>query len=542
MKNLLIVIGITLVLALLACATKEVVVQKEVESFSVDKLRNLTQPDRLTVKLDEFQVDCPPNLANQFTNIPISDSPIEIYYMKVRVETTSLWTSIVVSGLGSMTAQHVLKQGDEEINVQIQGLDIFEISRPEDGNSVGQNIILEIDAIVHKTSDDVVFHISKENSGTTVYTLLYDNGDNVEEIARFTNDKFDEGDNTKTFALDPYALPPPLTSMVTNPYSGPLFDAHAHLVGSKDIKHTYAKDDRLHINRERADEIFAALDDENIIGLIGFLPVIHEYFVNDDSFNRHYQEETLSVVNRPDNKIIPFLHPNSHIGIPPNEHGGKLVDFIVRNFEKNEIPFRGVGEIHTSYPQTDSYEDMRMTDPVMLDLYDYAAANDLVVMIHPELTDMEDVHKALNHNSDTTFLLHGIINSGDGGQPITGVLGSLFERHQNVYFSVDAALMLGYSLMDSCMYDKEQFLANLQSEPSYHTMLASSVAFWKPVIDAYPERMMWGTDLYYWWHYDPDVIHEIARFGRDFITHLNPDVQERFAYRNAVKMLNITLD
>jgi hypothetical protein len=54
--------------------------------------------------------------------------------------------------------------------------------------------------------------------------------------------------------------------------------------------------------------------------------------------------------------------------------------------------------------------------------------------------------------------------------------------------------------------------------------------------------MMWGTDFYYWWHYDPDVIHEVARFGRDFIAQLNPEAQEMFAYRNAVEMLNITFD
>ena len=69
MKNLLIVIGITLVLALLACATKEVVVQKEVESFSVDKLRNLTLHDvenrfKLFEQLTQF------NFLSQNESIP----------------------------------------------------------------------------------------------------------------------------------------------------------------------------------------------------------------------------------------------------------------------------------------------------------------------------------------------------------------------------------------------------------------------------------------------------------------------------------------
>jgi len=37
-----------------------------------------------------------------------------------------------------------------------------------------------------------------------------------------------------------------------------------------------------------------------------------------------------------------------------------------------------------------------------------------------------------------------------------------------------------------------------------------AMAFWQPVIEAHPTRMMWGTDLYYWWHYEPDVINMIA--------------------------------
>ncbi|MCL0101926.1 hypothetical protein M1O29_02440 [Dehalococcoidia bacterium] len=322
-----------------------------------------------------------------------------------------------------------------------------------------------------------------------------------------------------------------------NGYRGPLFDAHVHLVGSKDIKNTRAEDDRLHINRERADEIFDTLGNENVIGLIGFLPMIHEYFVNDDSFNAGYQEETIAVLARPDNKITPFIYPRSHIGIPPKEHGHKLVEFIDQNIKKTDIPFKGIGEIHTSYPQPDSYESMRLIDPEMFDLYDYAAANGLIVMIHPQLENMGDLRSALSHNPRAIFLLHGLIDSGAKEQGISEALEEIFENHSNVYFSVDAALMLGYSLNDACIHDKKQFMANLKSDTLYTELLSDSVAFWKPAIEAYPSRMMWGTDLQYWWHYEPDVFHEIVEFGRHFISYLEPTTQEQFAYRNVVKML-----
>ena len=98
--------------------------------------------------------------------------------------------------------------------------------------------------------------------------------------------------------------------------------------------------------------------------------------------------------------------------------------------------------------------------------------------------------------------------------------------------------MEGYSLLDSRIENKKQFMKNLDSEQTYYLLLASALNFWKPIIEAYPNRMMWGTDLYYWWHFDPDVLHKIAQFGRDFISELDPEVQERFAYRNAVGLLN----
>ena len=99
--------------------------------------------------------------------------------------------------------------------------------------------------------------------------------------------------------------------------------------------------------------------------------------------------------------------------------------------------------------------------------------------------------------------------------------------------------MEGYSLGDDRIKNKEQFMANSQSKRMYYRLLASAQVFWKPIIEAYPTRMVWGTDPFYWWHFEPDVIHELIQFSRDFIAGLDPEVQERFAYRNAVELLRL---
>ena len=474
-------------------------------------------------------------------NDPVSGPVPDTYALKVRVETSSLWMSVEVTGVVSTTSKYTIIQGDGEINVDIDGLKVNDLSRPE-GRTYDQKVVLEIDAIVQRLEDKAVFQIRKESSGTTAYKLFSGGGDSTKEIAQFTNNLSHDGDNLRTFVLDLDELPPPISFLADQEgYNGPLFDAHVHLVGSKDRDHTEARYDRLHINPDSAGSFFAILDQENVLGLIGFLPVIHEYFVGDDSYNRSYQKQTLSVVNRCDNKLTPFLHPYSHIGIPPNEHGFKLPKLIDQYYKGNPIPFKGIGEIHSGGILTDSYADMRLVDPAMLQLYDYAASNDLVMMIHPELSDIEDVHRALKHNPKTIFLIHGLVDNFDRAR-IGEELENLFREHQNVYFSVDAALMAGYSLLNDQIRNKEQFLGNLYDKRTYYRILASSLVFWKPLIESHPTRLMWGSDLFYWWHYEPDVIHEIAQFGRDFTAGLRPEVQERFAYLNAIEMMSLSLN
>lgn len=465
------------------------------------------------------------------------------YALKVQVETTSLWTSVEVTGVDSITSQYNVIRGDGEINVDVEGLKVYDLSRPAGTADQFPKVVLEIDAIVQKKGDTAAFRIRKGSSGTTVYRLFESDGNSTKEIAQFTNDSTGSEDNPEMFLLDLNVLTSPLSFPTAEErYTGPMFDAHLHLVGSKDREHTEARFDRLHITPETAEEFFAMMDKENVIGMIGFLPVIHEFFEGDNSYNRSYLEKTSSVVNRCDNKIIPFLYPYSHIGIPPKEHGFKLPKLIDQIYNRgNPIPFRGIGEIHTGYPQTDSYADMRLVDPAMLELYDLAAANDLIVMIHPELDDIEDLHRALAHNPNTIFLLHGLVNSVERA-PIAKELETLFREHSNVYYSVDAALMEGYSLGDDRIKDKEQFIANLRSKPMYYRILASALVFWKPIIEGYPTRMVWGTDPFYWWHFEPDVIHEVIRLGRDFIAGLEPEVQKNFAYRNAIELLGLPVE
>ena len=176
------------------------------------------------------------------------------------------------------------------------------------------------------------------------------------------------------------------------------------------------------------------------------------------------------------------------------------------------------------------YKDIRLNDEEMYELYDYAAENNLVVMIHTRESDLDDLHDALNHNPKTKILLHG-----DEG--MEKIIPPLIQEHDNIYYSIDAGLMYPFSLPVDGM-NKEIFLNNVQSNEMYHRILASALHYWKPLIEAHPDRIMWGTDALHTWHFDDDVYSEVTRFARDFTGGLSPEIQERFAYKNAERLIS----
>ena len=173
----------------------------------------------------------------QFFSISYAVAIPNIYVIKVQVETTSLWTSIEVKGIESVTSNYSITEGGTKIDVDVEGLEVYHLSKPEGKAYENQKIVLEIDAIVRKDSDTAVFKIRKEKTGRTVYKMTVVDGHSSKEIIQFINDGTRDGDNQKKFRLDLNKLSTPIAfSTAKDRYTGPLFDSHLHLVGSKDHK------------------------------------------------------------------------------------------------------------------------------------------------------------------------------------------------------------------------------------------------------------------------------------------------------------------
>ena len=61
---------------------------------------------------------------------------------------------------------------------------------------------------------------------------------------------------------------------------------------------------------------------------------------------------------------------------------------------------------------------------------------------------------------------------------------------------------------------------------------------WKKMIENNPDQVMWGMDRSYTWHFDDEVHGLLVEYSRAFIGGLDPEVQEKYAYKNAEQLLS----
>ena len=112
------------------------------------------------------------------------------------------------------------------------------------------------------------------------------------------------------------------------------------------------------------------------------------------------------------------------------------------------------------------------------------------------------------------------------------------ETHANLYYSLDAEIhyIFGYhTIQNNRGPTKEEYLKFIRK--NFDSLLEEGLRNWKPIIETHPDQFTWGTDRWYTWHYNHEVGGLVVEFGRTFIGHLDPAVQEKFAYKNAERLL-----
>lgn len=294
-------------------------------------------------------------------------------------------------------------------------------------------------------------------------------------------------------------------------YLGPLFDDHFHMPQMFKIPdHPQAPV----LNQDISGRDVACLfDKDKIKGAIAFygIPV-------------HLKDQSLKAAREIEGQypgvLAHFIELVSFPGYPV------VPDQVDQILSSNKDLFKGYGELSLYLPH---YNGVMPNDPKMKELYKIAEKNHLVVMMHPLENQQKAVEEVLGEFPNVKFLFHAF----ERLSWVNTFFDSDLDKYPSAYYSVDIDLF-GDSIFTSS--EKQQFIT--QFKQSWQDTLSKKVNFWKAKIEKHPDRFLWGTDRgAYLWHYDPEIASLFEEYSRAFIGQLDLAVQEKYAYKNAERLL-----
>lgn len=218
--------------------------------------------------------------------------------------------------------------------------------------------------------------------------------------------------------------------------------------------------------------------------------------------------------------FVPFFHVN------PGSPSDMERDRLEAAFGSRGSLFGGIGEIAL---YRDPWRTTSLQSSPWPDIFSFARDNDLWVMFHVRPGQGAELRQVLEAWPDVRIVMHG--------SELLPEWPTLVRDFPNLHLTIDAIVLIrpvGDPSAGGLMSGSANAAAfNAAFDAQHDSMLALALERWLPVIDAAPDRVMWGTDTYATWHLDPDAFRRIVDFSRRFIAALPPEQQEPFAYGNA---------
>ena len=116
-------------------------------------------------------------------------------------------------------------------------------------------------------------------------------------------------------------------------------------------------------------------------------------------------------------------------------------------------------------------------------------------------------------------------------------MGDILSRHPNAHYGIDEFFGGQRDLFEMFVgKSKEKYLETMSKR--FDAVVNQGVQDWKSLIEQHPDQVSWGIDRGdAVWNYDVDVGLMQVKLARAFIGRLNPAVQEKFAYKNAERLI-----
>ncbi|MBI2576410.1 amidohydrolase family protein [Candidatus Woesearchaeota archaeon] len=323
--------------------------------------------------------------------------------------------------------------------------------------------------------------------------------------------------------------PPPKRNFSDKYYKGPMIDTHIHIQslpdGAPGFPDEYYTGSNLGIKQSIAEWV-CMMDYEGTNSSFAFFAVWDP--IRDESL-----EIVKGILEAYPGRFIPFIMPPDRDGDPdgyPTVDAGELEGML----QVYPGLFKGYGEIGL-YGHPGGAPALPPDSPRLMEIYPVVQKSDLLVYFHLGEGQKESFERALKANPDITFIFHGdqLIDCGSCDKTLDDV-ADILENHPNVFYGIDELYGDIHLLRQDV--SKEEFIAHFKD---YRPLLKQDLARWKDFIETHPNQVLWGTDRGVGpvWSIDPEVAIVLNNYTRYFIGHLNPAVQERFAYKNAENLL-----
>src|SRR3989344_5043016 len=306
-----------------------------------------------------------------------------------------------------------------------------------------------------------------------------------------------------------------------NAYNGPLYGT-SEQVGSASM-----------------DSYFENLDRNGINFFIGMFGISGEPSADTLISDQGLGEVVDAALKHP-YRVIPFFNPG--IGGEEVEQylGETLTGWYTNTLSASQRIagndfIRGFGEVETQEWKA------RHNDPKIIELIELAEDNSINFMFHPVASKIDDVKKIIEAYPNTIFLIHMYREDLDKSRD---KLIKIMQEHDNLYFSMDAAhIVFVNSLGGDLVYifdSKDKQLSISKFVSAYNSreksMINDAIKAYKPLVDAVPDKVMWGTEIGPEYAFDPEVFDRAIKISRFVIAGFDEEHQEAVGYKNALRV------
>lgn len=303
-------------------------------------------------------------------------------------------------------------------------------------------------------------------------------------------------------------------------YGGPLVSAHEHMHGR----------DGYSVIEEDIEWYMRWMDRNRMDQVVGFAS---DRYV--DRMAAH------------DDRFLPFAFGWSEL----RKHFDDLVGAFEDRLEAG--PYVGLGELGFKGRVTPEGEPPPRPDAEpALELWDWAAERDLVVMVHgaepwrypddmqegwesfDDCPTKEHLANAMAHNRDTEWLVHATYQWHD--TPNGQLVADALENNPNLTYDISSLHPLAYGEGELTRSEFESKFADLGGPEGAAERFYEE---YEVVLEDYSHRLTWGIDAAVEWHYTDWALDAWVDTGRALLGMLPEENARNVGYRTAEELFGI---